>query len=431
MKMMKRGMTAMYRMLGISLLAAAAYPGAFGGAAEAHVVSSWEEHEIGQAAAERVEEKYEVVSDDDLLEIQRRLVVCNPGTLNRRDGMHKRWLEPIKMYHSDSPNAFMLPGGYSYMADSMVNFINTVQNDGYINKHYLRPMNKSNIYNTSAVAFVMGHEFGHWAGKDHLESYDKQFGLNLIASFLGMGGSSMSAATAQSIGINLVDTLWERKMSLSQEYGADEWGLKFLENVPEYSTGGALMKFDRFLRLEEIRFPDGKRPKNFRNPHPQTMKRYQRTMKYIANSSNGRVKIDNGDLYVDNQLIPLDGRADVVSKERVFYVAGQIAAAIKKDMFHPRNLTFVSVPKSIDARDPARVDEMYFIAVNDAGTDYKIIDKVRYNESLSFEDNMEVVTSSKEDMGAMGVIFQVAEAYDAQKDVDRKGGARTAKGAKR
>ena len=74
---------------------------------------------------------------------------------------------------------------------------------------------------------------------------------------------------------------------------------------------------------------------------------------------------------------------------------------------------------------------MYFIAVNDAGTDYKIIDKVRYNESLSFEDNMEVVTSSKEDMGAMGVIFQVAEAYDAQKDVDRKGGARTAKGAKR
>ena len=241
----------------------------------------------------------------------------------------------------------------------------------------------------------------------------------------------MSAATAQSIGINLVDTLWERKMSLSQEYGADEWGLKFLENVPEYSTGGALMKFDRFLRLEEIRFPDGKRPKNFRNPHPQTMKRYQRTMKYIANSSNGRVKIDNGDLYVDNQLIPLDGRADVVRKERIFYVAGQIAAAIKKDMFHPRNLTFVSVPKSIDARDPARVDEMYFIAVNDAGTDYKIIDKVRYNESLSFEDNMEVVTSSKEDMGAMGVIFQVAEAYDAQKDVDRKGGARTAKGAKR
>ena len=220
-------------------------------------------------------------------------------------------------------------------------------------------------------------------------------------------------------------------MSLGQEYGADEWGLKFLENVPEYSTGGALMKFDRFLRLEEIRFPDGKRPKNFRNPHPQTMKRYQRAMKYIANSSNGRVKIDNGDLYVDNQLIPLDGRADVVSKERVFYVAGQIAAAIKKDMFHPRNLTFVSVPKSIDARDPARVDEMYFIAVNDAGTDYKIIDKVRYNESLSFEDNMEVVTSSKEDMGAMGVIFQVAEAYDAQKDVDRKGGARTAKGAKR
>ena len=382
---------------------------------EAHFMTSAEERSIGQNAVTQVEQKYDTSVDDDLIEIQRRLILCNPAYLNWNDGAHKRWLAPMKMYHNDSPNAFMLPGGYSYMADSMVNFMNTVQNDGYINKHYLRPMNKSNIYNTSAVAFVMGHEFGHWAGKDHLESYDKQFGLNMLLSFFGGNASSVGGMVAQTAGVNIVDTLIDRQMSFNQEKGADEWGLKFLENVPEYSTGGALMKFDRFLRLEEIRFPDGKRPKNFRNPHPQTMKRYQRVIKYIENSSSGRVKIDNGDLYVDNQLIPLDGRADVVSKERVFYVAGQIATAIKKDMFHPRNLKFVSVPKSIDARDPARVDEMYFIAENDAGTDYKIIDKVRYNESLSFEDNMEVVTSSESDMAAMGTIINVAEAFDGVK----------------
>ena len=382
---------------------------------EAHFMTSAEERSIGQNAVTQVEQKYDTSVDDDLIEIQRRLILCNPAYLNWNDGAHKRWLAPMKMYHSDSPNAFMLPGGYSYMADSMVNFMNTVQNDGYINKHYLRPMNKSNIYNTSAVAFVMGHEFGHWAGKDHLETYDKQFGLNMLLSFFGGNAGSVGGMIAQTAGVNIVDTLVDRQMSFNQEKGADEWGLKFLENVPEYSTGGALMKFDRFLRLEEIRFPDGKRPKNFRNPHPQTMKRYQRVIKYIENSSSGRVKIDNGDLYVDNQLIPLDGRADVVSKERVFYVAGQIATAIKKDMFHPRNLKFVSVPKSIDARDPARVDEMYFIAENDAGTDYKIIDKVRYNESLSFEDNMEVVTSSESDMAAMGTIVNVAEAFDGVK----------------
>ena len=379
---------------------------------EAHFMTSSEERSIGENAVTQVEQKYDTSVDDDLIEIQRRLILCNPAYLNWNDGAHKRWLAPMKMYHSDSPNAFMLPGGYSYMADSMVNFMNTVQNDGYINKHYLRPMNKSNIYNTSAVAFVMGHEFGHWAGKDHLESYDKQFGLNMLLSFFGGNAGSVGGMIAQTAGVNIVDTLVDRQMSFNQEKGADEWGLKFLENVPEYSIGGALMKFDRFLRLEEIRFPDGKRPKNFRNPHPQTMKRYQRVIKYIENSSNGRVKIDNGDLYVDNQLIPLDGRADVVSKERVFYVAGQIATAIKKDMFHPRNLKFVSVPKSIDARDPARVDEMYFIAENDAGTDYKIIDKVR---SLSFEDNMEVVTSSESDMAAMGTIINVAEAFDGVK----------------
>ena len=410
----KKCMLAVGLAFGMSLCAAV-QPAPFVSSAAAHFMTSAEEHEIGRAAAERFEEKNDVAMDDDLITIQQRLIASNPEHLNWNDGVHKRWLEPMKMYHSDSPNAFMLPGGYSYMADSMVNFMNTVQNDGYINKHYLRPMNKSNIYNTSAVAFVMGHEFGHWAGKDHLESYDKQFGLNMLLSFFGGNAGSVGGMVAQTAGVNIVDTLIDRQMSFNQEKGADEWGLKFLENVPEYSTGGALMKFDRFLRLEEIRFPDGKRPKNFRNPHPQTEKRYQRVIKYIENSSNGRVKIDNGDLYVDKQLIPLDGRADVVKKERVFYVAGQIATAIKKDMFHPRNLKFVSVPKSIDARDPARVDEMYFIAENDAGTDYKIIDKVRYNESLSFEDNMEVVTSSEADMAAMGTIINVAEAFDGVK----------------
>ena len=410
----KKCMLAMGLAFGMSLCTAV-QPTPFVSSAAAHFMTSAEEHEIGRAAAEHFEEKNDVAMDDDLIEIQQRLIASNPEYLNWNDGVHKRWLEPMKMYHSDQPNAFMLPGGYGYMADSMVNFMNTVQNDGYINKHYLRPMNKSNIYNTSAVAFVMGHEFGHWAGKDHLESYDKQFGLNMLLSFFGGNAGSVGGMVAQTAGVNIVDTLIDRQMSFNQEKGADEWGLKFLENVPEYSTGGALMKFDRFLRLEEIRFPDGKRPKNFRNPHPQTEKRYQRVIKYIENSSNGRVKIDNGDLYVDKQLIPLDGRADVVKKERVFYVAGQIATAIKKDMFHPRNLKFVSVPKSIDARDPARVDEMYFIAENDAGTDYKIIDKVRYNESLSFEDNMEVVTSSEADMAAMGTIINVAEAFDGVK----------------
>lgn len=94
----------------------------------------------------------------------------------------------MKLYHSDHPNAFMLPGWYSYMADSMVNFMNTYQNNGYTNSNNLRPLNRSNIYNTSSVAFVMGHEFGHWAGKDHLEGYDKQFGLNLLVGIFRWTG---------------------------------------------------------------------------------------------------------------------------------------------------------------------------------------------------------------------------------------------------
>lgn len=265
----KKYMLAVGLAFGMSLCAAV-QPAPFVSSAAAHFMTSAEEHEIGRAAVERYEEKNDVAMDDDLITIQQRLIASNPEHLNWKDGVHKRWLAPMKMYHSDVPNAFMLPGGYGYMADSMVNFMNTYQCDGYVNYNRMRRMNGIHIYNTSAVAFVMAHEFGHWAGKDHLESYDKQYGVNIISNILGALGGSVSAMTARQIGINLVDTLWERKMSLSQEMGADEWGLQLLENVPEYSTGGALIKFDRFLRLEEIRYPDGKHPKNFRNPHPGT-----------------------------------------------------------------------------------------------------------------------------------------------------------------
>lgn len=390
-------------------------PNAICGVAEAHFMSSAEEHSIGQSAVQKVEAEYETSFDDDLAYIQRRIVESNPEYLNVNDGVHKRWLSPMKMYHSDSPNAFMLPGGYGYMADSMVNFMNTYQNDGYINNNRTRYLNGANIYNTSAVAFVMGHEFGHWAGKDHLEGYDKQFGLNFLVGIFGGQAGSIGGAMAQSFGVNLVDTLIDRQMSFNQEKGADEWGLKFLENVPEYSTGGALMKFDRFLRLEEIRYPDGKRPKNFRNPHPETQKRFDRTMDYIRKSSNNRVDVIGSELYVDGTKIPVYGREDIVQRERVFYIAGQIAAAIKHDMFHERNVHFVPVPDSPVASDRNKENEGYLFVVNDAQTETKIIDKFRYDQRKSFEENMSTTMYANGDMETFGSIINAMNAYDSKK----------------
>ena len=409
----KKYMLAVGLAFGMSLCAAV-QPAPFVSSAAAHFMTSAEEHEIGRAAVERFEEKNDVAMDDDLITIQQRLIASNPEHLNWNDGLHKRWLAPMKMYHSDVPNAFMLPGGYGYMADSMVNFMNTYQCDGYVNYNRMRRMNGIRIYNTSAVAFVMAHEFGHWAGKDHLESYDKQYGLNIVSNILGALGGSVSAMTARQIGINLVDTLWERKMSLSQEMGADEWGLQFLENVPEYSTGGALIKFDRFLRLEEIRYPDGKFPKNYRNPHPGTEKRFDRAMDYIRKTSNNRVMVLSSELYIDGQRIPVYGREDIVKRERVFYLAGQIAAAIKYDMFHERCVRFVPVAQSPVADDPDRHNEGYLVVVNDDRTMSKFLDKFRYDTSRSFEENMAVTMYANGDMETLGSIVDAMNLYDAK-----------------
>lgn len=379
---------------------------------EAHFMSSAEEHSIGQSAVQKVESEYDVAYDDDISLIQRRLVESNPTYLNMSDGVHKRWLAPMKLYHSDQPNAFMLPGGYGYMSDSMVNFMNTYQDDGYVNYSRMRRMNGINIYNTSAVAFVMGHEFGHWAGKDHLESYDKQFGVNLLVGLFGGQAGSVSGAMAQSFGVNLVDTLIDRQMSFNQEKGADEWGLKFLENVPEYSTGGALIKFNRFLRLEEIRYPDGKRPKNFRNPHPETQKRFDRVVDYIKKSSNGRVVIAGNRVYLDGKELVVNEKENIVGMERGFYIAGQIAAAIKKDIFHIENVRIVPVNESPYARDEDVSNLSYLSVTNNDGTEYKIIDVIAYNPDWSHEDNLKKLFDGKSDIALSDSILHAMVSYD-------------------
>ena len=415
----KKYMLAVGLAFGMSLCAAV-QPAPFVSSAAAHFMTSAEEHEIGRAAVERFEEKNDVAMDDDLITIQQRLIASNPEYLNWNDGLHKRWLAPMKMYHSDQPNAFMLPGGYGYMADSMVNFMDTYQDDGYVSYYRMRPLNGIHIYNTSAVAFVMAHEFGHWAGKDHLESYDKQYGLNIISNILGALGGSASAMTARQIGINLVDTLWERKMSLSQEMGADEWGLQLLENVPEYSTGGALIKFNRFLRLEEIRYPDGKHPKNFRNPHPGTEKRFDRAAEYIKKSSNGRVFVAGGRVYLDGKELIVNGKENIVGMERGFYIAGQIAAAIKKDIFHVENVRIVPVNKSPYARDENVNNLSYFAVSNRSGTEFKIIDIIAYNPEMSYEDNIRMLFDGKYDAAMAEAICQAMAEYDKLHPQKRK-----------
>ena len=381
--------------------------------ASAHFMSSAEEYSIGQNAVTQVESEYEVQYDDDISYIQRRLVESNLDTLNMNDGAHKRWLAPMKMYHSDTPNAFMLPGGFGYISDSMINFMNTYQNDGYINNNRSRHLNGNNIYNTSAVAFVMAHEFGHWAGKDHLESYDKQFGLNMLVGIFGGQAGSIGGAMAQNLGVNLVDTLIDRQMSFNQEKGADEWGLKLLENVPEYSVGGALIKFDRFLRLEEIRYPDGKRPKNFRNPHPETQKRFDRVVDYIRKTSNGRVEIVGDLLYVDNVQIPISNREDVVAKERMYYLAGQIATAIKEDMYHERNLRLVSVMDSPVASEKDSIDS-YLVVVNDSATKSKILEKISYDTKMSYESNLNLRGDTESDLITIEAILTSMRNYDSK-----------------
>ena len=364
----------------------AGFPVPFVSTAEAHILSSDAERDIGMEAVQEFESKYETYVDEDLLTIQNRLVVCNPDKLNMEDGAHTRWLYPMKAVKDNVPNAVMFPAGHAYYNDGMVKFLNTRMNDGFLDHGDLRPMNGANIYNTSAVAFVMGHEFGHWAGEDFLESYDKQFGVSTLLGIFGGGATSAIGVAAQNLGVNLVDTLVDRQMSFNQEKGADVWGVQFIENVPEYSIGGALMKFDRYMKLEQIDHPDGKLPVDFRNPHSKTPKRFERVMDYVKKSSEGRVEIKEGELYLDGTHIPVVRTGEVEQLERVYYIAGQLATAIKKGIFHRVNISYIPVASHPSAGDPASKDSYIVVRDRNTGAE-KILDKLRFDtRSAAMED---------------------------------------------
>lgn len=214
--------------------------------------------------------------------------------------------------------------------------------------------------------------------------------------------------------MNLVDTLVDRQMSFNQEKGADVWGVQFIENVPEYSIGGALMKFDRYMKLEQIDHPDGKLPVDFRNPHSKTPKRFERVMDYVKKSSEGRVEIKEGELYLDGTHIPVVRTGEVEQLERVYYIAGQLATAIKKGIFHRENISYIPVASHPSAGDPASKDSYIVVRDRNTGAE-KILDKLRFDtRSAAMEDYAasEDAADAHADYEEAKAIADAAAAYD-------------------
>jgi Zn-dependent protease with chaperone function len=115
----------------------------------------------------------------------------------------------IAVAEADEPNAFALPGGQLLVTRALL----------------------EQAVSENEVAFVLGHELGHLAGRDPLRALGRGLLVSLALGALGGAEGASVAATAASLG--------ERSFSREQERAADRFALALVAAEYGHVAGAA------------------------------------------------------------------------------------------------------------------------------------------------------------------------------------------------
>lgn len=114
----------------------------------------------------------------------------------------------VAILEADVPNAFALPGGQLLVTRALL------EQAGSENE----------------LAFVLGHELGHVAGRDPLRALGRGLLVSLVLGALGAEGASVAASAAE---------LGERSFSREQESAADRFALALVAREYGHVAGAA------------------------------------------------------------------------------------------------------------------------------------------------------------------------------------------------
>jgi predicted Zn-dependent protease len=97
----------------------------------------------------------------------------------------------------------------------------------------------------AALAFVLGHELGHFAHRDHLRRLGRSMSFALVLASIGIGGGAGSASGIVGYMNRMAGTSFDRR----QELAADHFGLELVQAKFGHVAGG--IDFFERLRAEE------------------------------------------------------------------------------------------------------------------------------------------------------------------------------------
>ncbi len=140
----------------------------------------------------------------------------------------------------ETPNAFAVPGGVMLITSGLIKSLNS----------------------ENGLAFVVGHELGHFKHRDHLTGMGRGLGLMIAAAFLGLAGSD-------GFGLDITKQMIGNSFNRQQETAADNYSLELMQLAYGHFSGAE--EFFKYI-LESKDAWQGKIP-SFLSTHPNPKER--------------------------------------------------------------------------------------------------------------------------------------------------------------
>jgi Zn-dependent protease with chaperone function len=142
-----------------------------------------------------------------------------------------------RVWEEETPNAFALPGGWIGVTSGLLGAVGS----------------------ENELAFVLGHEIGHFRNRDHLKGLGRGLALGIVLSALGVSGVGAAGDLA-----SLAGGLTQRSFDRAQESRADAFGLELL--AAEYGHVAGATEF--FRHTPHARRLLGTRLEAYLSTHP-------------------------------------------------------------------------------------------------------------------------------------------------------------------
>lgn len=117
----------------------------------------------------------------------------------------------VRVSCMEVPNALALPGGGIVVTAGLLEIVESEEE----------------------LAFILGHELGHFVHRDHLRGMGRSLALQLL-----MGGMFLTTGIDPTIGLQMAMEVLSSAHSREQEIAADELGLKVLAAISPHDVSG-------------------------------------------------------------------------------------------------------------------------------------------------------------------------------------------------